>query len=238
MCIFNANQYNSQCHRYLINIYQALCHLGPLYLRENFISSWFSPYFSQSSAELLVLLTGHTSRSRESHFTRKRSKRAFDWCITRRRALLLALAKTRYHWRIRFCQGKIFFYSHNWNRYERGRGFRCAELIHFGLQPFCLLCCSTHIAHITELDNNISAHQVLWSSYTFFHLAQKLFEPDGRKRLSFIKVGMNVHWYLVYNSLNIGLLQSQTWQNWKAKTLFSVPTLFTKQINSNSYKAL
>ena len=27
-----------------------------------------------------------------------------------------------------------------------------------------------------------------------------------RKRLSFIKVGMNVHWYLVYNSLNIGLL--------------------------------
>ena len=31
VCIFNANQYNSQCHRYLINI----CHLGPLYLREN-----------------------------------------------------------------------------------------------------------------------------------------------------------------------------------------------------------
>ena len=23
---------------------------------------------------------------------------------------------------------------------ERGRGFRCAELIHFGLQHFCLLC--------------------------------------------------------------------------------------------------
>ena len=114
----------------------------------------------------------------------------------------------------------------------------CAELIHFGLQHFCLTCCSTPIAHITELDNNVSAHQVLWSSYTFFHLAQKLFEPDGRKRLSFIKVGMNVHWYLVYDSLNIGLLQSQTWQNWKAKTLFSVPTLFTKQINSNSYKAL
>ena len=44
---------------------------------------------------------------------------------------------------------------------ERGRGFRCAELIHFGLQHFCLLCCSTHIAHITELDNNVSAHQVL-----------------------------------------------------------------------------
>ena len=43
-----------------------------------------------------------------------------------------------------------------------------------------------------------------------FYLAQKLFEPDGRKRLSFIKVGMNVHWYLVYNSLNIGLLQLQT----------------------------
>ena len=41
-------------------------------------------------------------------------------------------------------------------------------------------------------------------------MAQKLFEPDGRKRLSFIKVGMNVHWYLVYNSINIGLLQSQT----------------------------
>ena len=32
---------------------------------------------------------------------------------------------------------------------ERGRGFRCAELIHFGLQHFCLLCCSTHIALIT-----------------------------------------------------------------------------------------
>ena len=48
------------------------------------------------------------------------------------------------------------------------------------------------------------------AQYTFFHLAQKLFEPDGRKRSSFIKVGMNVHWYLVYNSLNIGLLQSQT----------------------------
>ena len=62
----------------------------------------------------------------------------------------------------------------------------------------------------------------------FFHLAQKLFEPDGRKPLSFIKVGMNVHWYLVYNSLNIGLLQSQTWQNWKAKTLFSVPYLVYK----------
>ena len=43
-----------------------------------------------------------------------------------------------------------------------------------------------------------------------FHLAQIIFEPDGRKRLSFIKVGMNVHWYLVYDSLNIGLLQSQT----------------------------
>ena len=80
---------------------------------------------------------------------------------------------------------------------ERGRGFRCAELIHFGLQHFCLSCCSTPIAHITELDNNVSAHQVLWSSYTFFHLPQKLFEPDGRKRLSFIKVSMNVHWYLV-----------------------------------------
>ena len=62
---------------------------------------------------------------------------------------------------------------------ERGRGFRCAELIRS-------------------------------DSSTFFHLAQKLFEPDGRKRLSFIKVGMNVHWYLVYNSRNIGLLQSQT----------------------------
>ena len=122
---------------------------------------------------------------------------------------------------------------------ERGRGSRSAELIHFGLQHFCLSCWSTPIAHITELDNNVSAHQVLWSSYTFFHLAQKLFEPDGRKRLSFIKVGMNVHWYLVYNSHHWGLLQSQTaWQNWKAKTLFSVPTLFTKQINSNSYKAL
>ena len=44
---------------------------------------------------------------------------------------------------------------------ERGRGFRCTELIHFGLQHFCLLCCSTHIAQITELDNNVSAHQVL-----------------------------------------------------------------------------
>ena len=44
---------------------------------------------------------------------------------------------------------------------ERGRGFRCAELIYFGLQHFCLLCCSTHIAQITELDNNVSAHQVL-----------------------------------------------------------------------------
>ena len=44
---------------------------------------------------------------------------------------------------------------------ERGRGFRCTELIHFGLQHFCLLCCSTPIAHITELDNSVSAHQVL-----------------------------------------------------------------------------
>ena len=44
---------------------------------------------------------------------------------------------------------------------ERGRGFRSAELIHFGLQHFCLSCCSTPIAHITELDNNVSAHQVL-----------------------------------------------------------------------------
>ena len=35
VCIFNANQYNSQCHRYLINIYQALCNLISLYLREN-----------------------------------------------------------------------------------------------------------------------------------------------------------------------------------------------------------
>ena len=44
---------------------------------------------------------------------------------------------------------------------ERGRGSRSAELIHFGLQHFCLSCCSTPIAHITELDNNVSAHQVL-----------------------------------------------------------------------------
>ena len=44
---------------------------------------------------------------------------------------------------------------------ERGRGSRSAELIHFGLQHFCLTCCSTPIAHITELDNNVSAHQVL-----------------------------------------------------------------------------
>ena len=41
-------------------------------------------------------------------------------------------------------------------------------------------------------------------------LKNYLSQLDGRKRLSFIKVGMNVHWYLVYNSLNIGLLQSQT----------------------------
>ena len=102
-------------------------------------------------------------------------------------------------------------------------GSSSAELIHLGLQHFCLSCCSdsTPIAHITALDNNVSAHQVLWSSYTFFHLAQKLFEPDGRKRLSFIRGGMNVHWYLVYNSFHWGLLQSQTWQNWKAKTLLS-----------------
>ena len=33
--------------------------------------------------------------------------------------------------------------------------------VHFGLQHFCLSCCSTPIAHITELDNNVSAHQVL-----------------------------------------------------------------------------
>ena len=44
---------------------------------------------------------------------------------------------------------------------ERGRGFRSDELIHFGLQHFCLSCCSTPIAHITELDNNVYAHQVL-----------------------------------------------------------------------------
>ena len=44
---------------------------------------------------------------------------------------------------------------------ERGRGSRSAELIHFGLQHFCLSCCSTPIAHITQLDNNVSAHQVL-----------------------------------------------------------------------------
>ena len=44
---------------------------------------------------------------------------------------------------------------------KRGRGSRSAELIHFELQHFCLSCCSTPIAHITELDNNVSAHQVL-----------------------------------------------------------------------------
>ena len=32
VCIFNANQYDSQCHRYLINICQALCNLISLYL--------------------------------------------------------------------------------------------------------------------------------------------------------------------------------------------------------------
>ena len=46
---------------------------------------------------------------------------------------------------------------------ESGRGSSSTELIHFGLQHFCfcLSCCSTPIAHITELDNNVSAHQVL-----------------------------------------------------------------------------
>ena len=41
--------------------------------------------------------------------------------------------------------------------------------------------------------------------HTKFYEAHTLqiFEP-------ITKVGMNVHWYLVYNSLNIGLLQSQT----------------------------
>ena len=39
--------------------------------------------------------------------------------------------------------------------------FSSVELIYFGLQHFCLSCCSTPIAHITELDNNVSAHQVL-----------------------------------------------------------------------------
>ena len=54
-------------------------------------------------------------------------------------------------------------------------------------------------------------HTKFYEAHTLSsRLAQKLFEPDGRKRLSFIKVGMNVHWYLVYDSLNIGLLQSQT----------------------------
>ena len=38
VCIFNANQYDSQCHRYLINICQALCNLISLYLHENFES--------------------------------------------------------------------------------------------------------------------------------------------------------------------------------------------------------
>ena len=44
---------------------------------------------------------------------------------------------------------------------RKGAGSRSAELIHFGLQHFCLSCCSTLIAHITELDNNVYAHQVL-----------------------------------------------------------------------------
>ena len=88
---------------------------------------------------------------------------------------------------------------------ERGRGSRSAELIHFGLQHFCLSCCSTPIAHITELDNNVSAHQVLLSSYTFFHLAQKVFVYSiyfgGRKCPNVVKFGTIVHWYLAYNSI-------------------------------------
>ena len=50
---------------------------------------------------------------------------------------------------------------------ERGRGFRSAELIHFRLQHFCLSCCSTPIAHITELDNNVSdLHTKFYEAHT------------------------------------------------------------------------
>ena len=55
VCTFNANQYNSQCHRYLINIYQALCirakivdfrHSFTIKRRTISFTNW--PYMSES----------------------------------------------------------------------------------------------------------------------------------------------------------------------------------------------
>ena len=56
---------------------------------------------------------------------------------------------------------------------ESGRGFRCAELIQFGLQHICSLC-FTHIAHITE-DNSIW-HTKNYEAviHLIFHLTSKI----------------------------------------------------------------
>ena len=55
-------------------------------------------------------------------------------------------------------------------------------------------------------------HTKFYEAHTLSSIWLKnyLSQMEGNVSLSFIKVGMNVHWYLVYNSRNIGLLQSQT----------------------------
>ena len=65
----------------------------------------------------------------------------------------------------------------------------------------------------------------------FLPSGSKIFEPDGRKRLSFIKVGMNVHWYLVYDSLNIGLLCRGAEPRHTVVRLFVIPS-FTSVLQS------